>query len=92
MGWWNRSQPSNAWRIGMTKEQRAARDRLIAYAQRPDVYYPPTPEECRTAYEMIEALHGALADIDSVGVDFGHYESAARTMQEHAQKALGTGK
>jgi hypothetical protein len=31
----------------MTKEQRAARDRLIAYAQRPDVYYPPTPEECR---------------------------------------------
>jgi hypothetical protein len=44
----------------MTKEQRAARDRLIAYAQRPDAYYPPTPEECRSAYELIQAMDGAL--------------------------------
>ena len=30
----------------------------------------------------------ALRDIDSVGVDFGHFEAAARTMQEHARSAL----
>lgn len=30
----------------------------------------------------------ALRDIDAVGVDFGHFESAARTMQAHASKAL----
>ena len=45
----------------MTKEQRAARDRLIAYAQRPDVYYPPTPKECRAAYELIQAMEKALS-------------------------------
>lgn len=31
----------------------------------------------------------ALENIDAVGVDFGHFESAARTMQEIARKALG---
>lgn len=30
----------------------------------------------------------ALRDIDSVGVDFGHFEAAARTMQEHARTAI----
>lgn len=30
----------------------------------------------------------ALRDIDAVGVDFGHFEAAARTMQEHARAAL----
>jgi len=29
-----------------------------------------------------------LRDIDAVGVDFGHFEAAARTMQEHARSAL----
>jgi hypothetical protein len=74
----------------MTKAQELARARLVAYAQQPDVYYPPTPEECHAAYELIQAMESALIDIESVGVDFGHYESAARTMQEHAQKALGS--
>lgn len=44
---------------------------------------------------VIEALENerdryleALRDIDAVGADFGHYEAAARTMQEHARKAL----
>lgn len=30
----------------------------------------------------------ALCNIDAVGVDFGHFEAAARTMQEHARAAL----
>jgi len=30
----------------------------------------------------------ALRDIDAVGVDFGHFETAARTMQHHARSAL----
>ena len=30
----------------------------------------------------------ALCNIDAVGVDFGHFEAAARTMQEHARSAL----
>lgn len=44
---------------------------------------------------VIEALEterdhykDALEDIDSIAVDFGFYESAARTMQEHARTAL----
>lgn len=44
---------------------------------------------------VIEALEAerdryleALKNIDSVAVDFGHFETAARTMQEHARKAL----
>lgn len=72
----------------MTKAQELARARLIAYSQQPDVYYPPTPEECHAAYELIRSLEGALIDIDAVGVDFGHYESAARTMHKRAGKAL----
>lgn len=36
-----------------------------------------------------DALLEALRDIDAVAVDFGHYESAARTMKEIAGKALG---
>ena len=47
----------------MTKAQRAARDRLIAYAQQPDVYYPPTPEECHAAYELIQAMEKANAEL-----------------------------
>lgn len=35
------------------------------------------------------ALLDALRDIDAVAVDYGHYESAARTMKEIAAKALG---
>lgn len=31
----------------------------------------------------------ALESIDAVAVDFGHFESAARTMQEIARKAIG---
>ncbi|KRB22711.1 hypothetical protein [Mesorhizobium sp. Root172] len=31
----------------------------------------------------------ALESIDAVAVDFGHFESAARSMQEIARKALG---
>lgn len=31
----------------------------------------------------------ALESIDAVGVDFGHFETAARTMKEIAQKAIG---
>lgn len=44
---------------------------------------------------VIEALEAerdryrdALEEIDAVGVDFGHFETAARTMQECARKAL----
>lgn len=33
----------------------------------------------------------ALMNIDAVAVDFGHFETAARTMQEHARKALFSG-
>ena len=44
------------------------------------------------AIEMLEAERDlyleALRDIDAVGVDFGHFEAAARTMQEHARSAL----
>lgn len=36
-----------------------------------------------------DALLDALHSIDAVAVDFGHYESAARTMKEIAGKALG---
>lgn len=35
-----------------------------------------------------DALLDALRDIDAVAVDFGHHESAARTMKEIAEKAL----
>lgn len=42
--------------------------------------------------EQLEAERGrylgALRDIDAVGVDFGHFEAAARTMQEIARKVL----
>lgn len=45
------------------------------------------------AIESLEAQRDALLDalhsIDAVAVDFGHYESAARTMKEIAGKALG---
>lgn len=44
---------------------------------------------------VIEALEAerdryreALESIDAVGVDFGHFEAAARTMQEIARKTL----
>lgn len=37
----------------------------------------------------IEALEDALYSIDAVAVDFGHYEDAARTMQDIARKAIG---
>ena len=33
-------------------------------------------------------LNDALRDIDAVAVDFGHFESAARTMQDIARKAI----
>jgi len=35
-----------------------------------------------------EMLKEALGNIDSVAVDHGHYESAVRTMKEHANAAL----
>lgn len=35
-----------------------------------------------------DALLDALRDIDAVAVDYGHYESAARTMKEIAGKAV----
>ena len=47
----------------MTKAQELARARLIAYAQQPDVYYPPTPEECHAAYELIQAMEKANAEL-----------------------------
>ena len=37
----------------------------------------------------LEELESALVSIDAVGVDFGHFEDAARTMQDIARKALG---
>lgn len=36
------------------------------------------------------AYRDALENIDSVAVDFGFYESAALTMQDHARKALSS--
>ena len=47
----------------MTKAQELARARLIAYAQQPDVYYPPTPKECREAWEFITELEKAKAEL-----------------------------
>jgi hypothetical protein len=35
-----------------------------------------------------DSYREALESIDAVGVDFGHFETAARTMQEIARKAL----
>jgi len=37
----------------------------------------------------IEELEDALHSIDAVAVDFGHFEDAARTMQDIARKTLG---
>ena len=68
----------------MTKEQRAARDRLIAYAQRPDVYYPPTPEECRSAYELIQAMESALRHIKTCS-------SAGSIVWDTAHSAISEG-
>ena len=64
------------------------------------VYRQSTPDELAAemdrrgaVIEQIEAerdrLRDALESIDAVGADFGHFESAARTMQEIARKALG---
>lgn len=36
----------------------------------------------------IERLQEALIDIDAVACDFGHFETAARTMKEIAARAL----
>ena len=45
-----------------------------------------------TVIEALEAERDryldALNSIDAVAIDFGHFESAARTMREIAQKAL----
>ncbi len=41
----------------------------------------PLADECGSYREALES-------IDAVGVDFGHVEDAARTMQEHARTAL----
>ena len=35
-----------------------------------------------------EAMREALESIDAVGCDFGHFEAAARTMQEIARETL----
>jgi hypothetical protein len=36
----------------------------------------------------LKALEETLVGIDAVAIDHGHYESAARTMKEHALTAL----
>lgn len=36
----------------------------------------------------VSRYEDALQSIDAVAVDFGHYEAAARTMKELAEKAL----
>ena len=41
----------------------------------------PLSDECSSYREALES-------IDAVGVDFGHFEDAARTMHEHARTAL----
>ena len=53
-------------------------------------------DQLREAADLIEAayaentrLREALENIQHVGIDFGYYESAARTMQSYALKALG---
>lgn len=37
----------------------------------------------------VDRLTDALESIDAVACDFGHYETAARTMKEIATEALG---
>jgi len=49
----------------------------------------PSWERAEAAEAEVKRLREALENIDAVAVDFGHYESAARTMKEHALKALG---
>jgi len=70
----------------MTKAQELARARLIAYAQQPDVYYPPTPEECHAAYELIQAMENALKLVKSCSSPGALVWETARAILERPSK------
>ncbi len=65
----------------ITHDRRATTDEIVAEMDRRGL-----------VIEVLEAERDryleALRNIDSVGVDFGYFEDAARTMQEMARKAL----
>lgn len=65
----------------ITHDRRATTDEIVAEMDRRGLVIEDLEAE-RDRY--LEALR----DIDSVGVDFGHFEDAARTMQEMARKAI----
>ena len=66
-------------------------DRVLASSQKkPDLYarIRELDDEVRALRKEQKGMMDALESIDAVGVDFGHFESAARTMQEIARKAI----
>lgn len=48
--------------------------------------------DLETLEAKAQRLEEALEQIDAVALDFGYFESAARTMKEIAEKALYGGK
>lgn len=65
----------------ITHDRRATTDEIVAEMDRRGL-----------VIEVLEAERDryleALRNIDSVGVDFGYFEDAARAMQEMARKAI----